>query len=146
MPVAFGSAGDIISVCLLIKDIVKALNESHGSSHSFQQLVSQLQALERTLLEVELLVHKHEASPELTALCVAAGQAARNCHTAAEPFFRRLQVYQQSLRRGGSRNKMKDTYRKIHWATLRKDEVDKSYAEVSAHTGSLNMLLITWSM
>ena len=146
MPVAVGSAGDIISLCLLIKAIVKALHDSRGSSHSFQRLVVQLQALERALLEVDLLIRKHETSPELNALCVAAGQAASNCRNTAGPFLIRLRTFQQSLRPGGTRNKVKDALRKVQWATLHEDEVDKFYAEVAAHTASLNMLLITWSM
>ena len=146
MPVTFGSVGDIISLCMLIKDLVDALNGCQKSSHSFQQLVLELQSLERALLEVELLVRKHEASAELNALCVATSQIITNCRRCTEPFLRRVKTYQQTLRPGGSGNRLKDVSRKMQWKMLRKDEVDVFYAEISAHTGSLNMLLITWSM
>ena len=54
MPITFGSVGDIISVCLIIKDLIKILDESrHSTEH--QETIQELWALDRVLLKVELV-------------------------------------------------------------------------------------------
>lgn len=42
MPITFGSVGDVISVCLLIKDLVKTLDDSRGSSAEYQEVIREL--------------------------------------------------------------------------------------------------------
>ena len=73
MPVTFGSVGDIISVCLVIKDLIKVLDDSRGSSSEYQAVIRELWSLDRALLEVELLSRSYERTFELNAL----GQVAR---------------------------------------------------------------------
>ncbi|MCJ1481229.1 hypothetical protein MMC06_001385 [Schaereria dolodes] len=68
MPVTTGSVGDIIRVCLLVKDLITALDSSRGSSAEYQELVRELWALDRVLLEVELLVRTCSDIIELNAL------------------------------------------------------------------------------
>lgn len=146
MTIAVSSIGDIIAISLLIKDIVVALNDCQGSSHNFQQLLTQLQSLETALLHVNLLIKKHETSPELNSLCFSVRQIAQNCHETAAPFLAHIKSYQRSLRPGGSGNVTRDVTRKVMWQVLRKDEVDKFYAEITAHTHSLNMMITMWGM
>ena len=78
MPITFGSVGDIISVCLLIKDLVDALNDCQGSAYDYQQLVREVRSLERVLLQVNQLVWKYEVSPALNVYCVDARDAVEN--------------------------------------------------------------------
>jgi hypothetical protein len=52
MSFTFGSVGDIISICLIIKDLAVALDDSGGSSAEYRELRRELWALERALLEV----------------------------------------------------------------------------------------------
>lgn len=66
--VTFGLIGDIISLCLLVKDVVKALDDSRGSSSEYQEVIRELRALERVLLEVELLWRTCEITVDLIAL------------------------------------------------------------------------------
>ena len=146
MPITFGSVGDIISVCLLIKDIVAALNDCKGSAHNYQRLIRELDLLERVLLQVDQLVSKHKASPAFDVLSIATQEAVESCRQSARPFLERVKKYSESLKPGGSGNIVKDAARKVQWRALQKDEVDRFYAEVTAHTGSLNILLGTWSM
>jgi hypothetical protein len=72
MPITFGSVGDIISICLIIKDLVAALDESSGSSKEFQEVRRELWALERALLEVELLSRTSTSTARLNALYATA--------------------------------------------------------------------------
>lgn len=53
--VTFGSVGDINSLCIVIKDVVEALDDSKGSSAEYRGIIRELRALERVLLEVESL-------------------------------------------------------------------------------------------
>ncbi|KAL9093114.1 MAG: hypothetical protein Q9159_000473 [Coniocarpon cinnabarinum] len=142
MAITFGSVGDIITLVLLIKDLVKALDDCHGSTHSFQRLANQLRSLEKAFLEVEVLTRKHEASPHFNALCIAVQQAANACRSSAEPFLARVREHQKYLKPGGSGNVFKDAACKVKWRLLRNDEVDKFYADIAAHCHSLQILQI----
>ncbi|EDU48881.1 conserved hypothetical protein [Pyrenophora tritici-repentis Pt-1C-BFP] len=79
MSVTFGSVGDIISVCLLVKDLVTALDKARGSKAEYQAAIRDLWILERVLLEIELITKQHgsEATPELRSLWETANQAFR---------------------------------------------------------------------
>ena len=146
MPITFGSVGDIISVCLLIKDLVDALNDCQGSAHDYQQLVKELRSLERVLLQVNQLVCKYEASPALNVYCVDARDAVENCRQSAEPFLKQLKTYSRSLKPGGSGNVVKDTVRKVQWKVVQTDNLEKFYKEITTQTNTLNSLLLTWNM
>ena len=53
---SFDSIGDIIGVCSLVKDFVIALNDSRGSLAKYKGVINKLGVLERTLLEIHVLV------------------------------------------------------------------------------------------
>jgi RNA polymerase-interacting CarD/CdnL/TRCF family regulator len=72
MPITLGSVGDIISISLIVKDLVKALDDCRGSASEYQALIRELWVLDRVLLEVELLTRMYEQTAELNALCVTA--------------------------------------------------------------------------
>jgi hypothetical protein len=42
MPITFGAVGDIIFVCLLVKDLVEALDKSRGSKAEYQSAIREL--------------------------------------------------------------------------------------------------------
>ncbi|KAF2448954.1 hypothetical protein P171DRAFT_341977, partial [Karstenula rhodostoma CBS 690.94] len=65
MPVTFSSVGDIIAVCILVKDCVDALNEPRGSAAEYQAVVRELCILEKALLKVGILSSTHATTPEL---------------------------------------------------------------------------------
>jgi hypothetical protein len=77
MPITFGAVGDIISVCLLVKDLVGALDKARGSKAEYQSVIRELQILERITLEIDLLTRCHGdgATPELRSLCETSKQA-----------------------------------------------------------------------
>jgi hypothetical protein len=152
MPVPFGfSVGDCISVCLLIKDIIKALDSVHGSASEYQALTRELWALDRALLEVVSLQESVErgtgCTKEMNALFVTVGRAVQQCKGSIESFLTKVKSYEGSLGSGnGNGGLWKGVRGKVSWALLRKDDLNKFRAEVNAHSSAVNMLLITASV
>ncbi|KAF2185080.1 hypothetical protein K469DRAFT_779826 [Zopfia rhizophila CBS 207.26] len=152
MPITFGSVGDIISVCLLVKDLVNTLNDSRGSSTEYQEVIRELGILDRTLLEVEIFVRTHENTIELNALCETARRSVENSQRLVERFFERAREYEASLggnSRGSGRkgkNVVRRAARKVQWRVGEKEELDKFRAEIAANSASLSMLLAAASV
>lgn len=145
MPVTFGSVGDIISVSLLIKDLVKCLDESRGSSAEYQAVIRELSSLDHALLEVELLLRSCEQSVEMSDLSKTANHCAEQCRRCIADFQVRTKKYQGALQGGGTGNLIRDTTAKIRWHISEKDLV-KFRAEINAYLSSMNVLLATAGM
>ncbi len=143
MPITCGSVGDIISVSLLIKDLVKCLDESRGSSAEYQTVIRELWGLDRALLEVELLLRSYKQSAELSRLCETANRCAEQCRRCIEDFRGRTKRYRIALEAGGTGNLLRSTTAKIRWRVSEKDDLAKFRAVITAHCSSLNMLLAT---
>jgi len=47
--ITFGSVGDIISVCLIVQSIAKALSDSRGLASEFRVFVGELESLTAAL-------------------------------------------------------------------------------------------------
>lgn len=144
--VTFGSFGDIITLCIIIKDLVKALDDSRGSSAEYQEVIRELWALDRVLLEVELLWRTCEDSVELNALRETARRMADQCRQSIEGFLTKIKKYGPSLRDGGSGSVFRDATMKIRWQIAHADELTKFRAEINAHCSAINMLLLTASV
>ncbi|PVI02417.1 hypothetical protein DM02DRAFT_487375, partial [Periconia macrospinosa] len=150
MPITFGAVGDIISVCLLVKDLVEALDKARGSQAEYQSLTRELWILDRVLLEVDLLARTHEGgkTPELNALCQTARKAVDRCKDLVNNFMVRLKKYQSSFDGsfGSTANAFKTTALKVRWRMGEKDEIEKFRVDIAATTASLQMLLVTASV
>ena len=144
--VTFGSVGDIITLCIIIKDLVKALDDSKGSSAQYQEVIRELWALDRVLLEVELLWRTCESTNELNALRETAHRMADQCRRSIEAFLKKVEKYRPSLRDGGSGSVLRDATMKIRWQVSHADELTKFRAEINAHCSAINMLLLTASV
>ena len=144
MPVTFGSVGDIISISLLVKDLVKALDDSRGSAAEYQEVVRELWSLDRVLLEVEQASRNSEKTIELYALWVTAKRATDECRRTIECFLEKIKKYEKSLGSGHtSRQSIRGVPMKIRWRLMQSDELEKFRAAINAHCSSLSILLIT---
>lgn len=148
MPVGltFGSLGDIISLSILVKDVVKALDNSRGSSSEYQEVIRELWALDWVLLEVELLWRTCEPTTESNALRETTLRMADQCRICNENFLKRIKKYEPSLREGGSDSSIRDAGRKLQWQMLHSQDLTKFRAEINAHCSAINMLLLTTSV
>lgn len=149
MPITFGAVGDIISVCLLVKDLVEALDKARGSEAEYQSLIRELWILDRVLLEIDLLTRTHGggATPELEALCETARKAVERCKELVGDFMKRIKKYRNSFDENKrTTNILKETAIKIRWHIGEKDEVEKFRVEIAGTSSSLQMLLATASV
>lgn len=140
------SAGDVIAVSILIKDVIKALDDSRGSSADYQKAIHELWTLDRALLEVEHLSRTCDTTVELNALRYAAKRAAEQCRLHISVFLTKIKSYDSSLGAGGSGSRLRDAAKKVQWTFAQRDELAKFQTEVNGHISAINMLLITASM
>ena len=135
-----------MAACILIKDVITALNDSRGSVAEHNEICRELWSLDRALLEVHQLANNSEETVELHALQQTARRAAAQCKDCMESYLKKIKGFQQSLRDGGSGNVLRDAIGKIKWSMAQKDELSKFRVEINAHASAINMLLITASM
>jgi hypothetical protein len=143
----FGSVGDFLSVSILVKDLLLALDDSRGSSRDYQEVVRELYILDTALLQVEKLSRSHSPTTELYALYETARHTADKCRICVDTFTKQIRKYGTSLSKGGSGSKIKDAARKIQWQFGPKNgDVDRFRAEIMGYSSSINMLLATASV
>lgn len=143
MPITFGSVGDIISISLLIKDLVKSLDEIRGSSAEFQAVIRELWSLDHALIEVVVLFRSCEQTAQLNALSATANECAENCRTCITSFQEQTKKFNLSLKGGGSGSKIRDGVFKVRWQFMEREALAKFRAEIHAHCFSINILLAT---
>lgn len=146
MPITFGSVGDIVSISLLIKDLVKSLDDSRGSSAEYQAVIRELWSLDHALLEVEVLFRSCDQTVQLNALTATANECAEQCRKCITRFQEQTKKFKSSLQIGGSGSWVRDTALKVRWQVSEKEDLAKFRAEIDAHCCSINMLLTTVGM
>ncbi|KAL1854486.1 hypothetical protein Daus18300_011407 [Diaporthe australafricana] len=142
--VTFGSVGDIITVCLLAKSIVDALDKSRGSSAEYQGLVSELRSLEKALLQPAQLFARPLADSSITAsLREETLKLVHECRKTLESFHSALKSYDASLAENHSVGGVRRIGMKIRWQLSQKETIARFRAEISGHCNAINMMMIT---
>ncbi|KAF2029450.1 hypothetical protein EK21DRAFT_28594, partial [Setomelanomma holmii] len=148
MPITFGAVGDIISVCLLVKDLVEALDKARGSKAEYQSAIRELWILDRALLEIDLLTRTHGngATPELRSLCETAKKAATRCRGLVSAFLERVKRYKSTFDESERPNPLTNVTMIIRWHLGEKDALEQFRVEIAGTSSSLQMLLATASV
>ena len=133
------SVGDFISGINIVRDLIKALEDSTGSSSEYRNLITELYSLERALIEVRHLTLDESQHAQSVAL----KQAAAQCQDTIDAFLQKIQKFQPPLRTGGSGSKWRDRLRKIEWVLYKKEDIQNFRAQVKGHTTSIDILLLT---
>lgn len=144
--VTFGSVGDILAVCLLVKDLIRALDDCRGSADEYQEVIRELEMLDRVLTQVHSLSQTQGRSVELNAVFLVAQHAAEACRKRIEAFHNSIKKFDASLGSGASRASCRAAAMKIRWYLARSDGLDKFRAEINAHCLYLNMIMTTTGM
>lgn len=143
--VTFGSVGDIITVCLLAKSIVEALDDSRGSSAEYHGLISEIRAFECSLLEVELLTRseKWKDATDSASLELECSKIILECRKTLENFQAYLKKYDSSLSKDTRKGILRRAGAKIKWQLLAKDTVTRFRSELAGHSNALTMMMTT---
>lgn len=136
-----GSLGDIIALTIIIKDLIKALDESGGSSVEYQESIRNLWALNRVLQEVEMLCRTCQNTFELNTLRETMHCIVNQSQKSIEACLKNIKKFKPSLREGGSGNSIRDTLRKAQWRVSHSDELTKSRTEINVYCSILSVLL-----
>jgi hypothetical protein len=136
--------GDIISVSLLVKDLLLALDSSRGSSAEYQAVVRDLYFLDTALLQVEQLFQSRPATTDLQNVRDKAQETVSKCKASVAAFTAKVKDYGGSLATGGSGNSVKDAARKLRWrASHKQEEIARFRVEIATFVQTINMLLST---
>ena len=136
MSVTFSSVGDIIAVCQLVTQAVKAISDSRGSSSEYRDLISLLSALVIALEHVRATIQRHSHILNLASL----EEVLSECYRYLDNHLSLIQKYQFTLRKGGSGNPGRDIAAKLKW-TGKKDELTAFRQGISQYVSSLQLLL-----
>ena len=104
-----------VSLCILIKNLCKALDQSRGSSAEYRNIIAQLWALDDVLVQAESLADGHGDSDELQAQYVAICRSVDLCRQGIDDFYEKVKKFKLGLRRNGSKN--------AAWVTLRENSM-----------------------
>ena len=107
----FGSVGDIVTVCGIIIDVVKALSESRGSAADYQGLIRELWSLAQVLESVGSLLEEHSWLPNHGRL----ETILQNCKRCLDHYLKQIKAFEPSLGQNTPRVSAKDIYRKVRW-------------------------------
>jgi hypothetical protein len=150
MPITFGSVGDIIAVCLLVKDCAEALSDTNGSSAEYQAVIRELYVLEKALLEIGVLARIHATTPELKSLFISIATTVDQCRKSLEAFRAKTKTYDAYLAQGCGKSAAQRVFagsaKKILWQVKMKDEIARFRAELIAHSISIDQLLAAATM
>ncbi|KAJ4416848.1 hypothetical protein N0V82_006487 [Gnomoniopsis sp. IMI 355080] len=135
---SFGSVGDFLSIAILIKDIVVALDDCRGSSSKYQGLKQGLEILGEAIRQVEHVYHDPNLVVSREAAATAMRIVSRIKQCLATFSNNKLQKYTTSLSPGGSGNTLKDAARKIQFKFGEKD-IENFQREIMGY----NLLLTT---
>lgn len=140
MASAFGfSAGDFISGINLVQHIVRALNDSKGSSKEYLQVIAELRSIESALLQIKSQQESIVKVEQKQAL----SQAVQECDNSMKNFLESLTQYHGHLSTVGSGNRCKDALRKVQWRLCKADELASFRSCLSSHVQSIQMILAT---
>lgn len=141
--VTFGSVGDIIAVCLLAKQIVDSLDSARGSAAEYRSLATEIRSLEKTLLEVELLVRKYKDHNAAISVLDEVPDLIRDCRNVLYSLDQDLKKYHKHLKESPCSNLAGRVGMKVRWEVSIKDKVIKYRVQIAAHCNALNMAMIT---
>jgi len=162
------SLKDFLTITNLISTISGSLKSAGGSSSDYQEIVRELDLLQRALTDIEHLTGPPSELPSINAIKCAA----LNCQYVLNEFAGKLQKYEKSLgngtgessstehgsasitihqQQGGKRKRglgkageqINDNLKKMEWELFMKEDVRDLRTYLTSHVGSLNMRMIT---
>ncbi|KAK8878773.1 hypothetical protein PGQ11_000067 [Apiospora arundinis] len=135
----FGSFGDFISLGILIRDVVNAIDDTHGSAAEYRSLAAQLEITGAMLKEAQRLCESHTTVSNVQLLNEMAKKVVDSCQADLTLFEVRLLNYKSALGDGNG-GFAKRTSRKVMWL-MEKHTIKEFRAKLGGLNLSLNIIL-----
>lgn len=139
--ITFGSVGDIISVCLIVQSIAKALSDSRGSASEFRVLMGELESSTAALKQVQHLVTAHPKVTDAESLY----KAVESCRECLEAIASKISKFKASLQADSSQNIAVRTFWKLRWQNQNTQVIEWRH-QVSVQYAELHLQLSTFEM
>jgi len=135
---SFGfSVSDFITVGSLIADIASSLREAGGSKSEYQEILRELEGLERALSYLDKLQSSDACSTSISSI----KYAALSCKKPLEQFLNKIKKYDNTLGVWGKAGMIRSAADKLKWTYTQKDEIRKLQIYLNVHIGTINILL-----
>ncbi|KAI1873183.1 uncharacterized protein JN550_003436 [Neoarthrinium moseri] len=140
----FGSFGDFVSLSIIIKEFVVALDDARGSTSEYRALVKDLNVLDHTLLQIYQVCQVNLGVPELQQCKDAAFTSVEACRWEIDAFKQHVQKYDESLGKD-SGSSLRTSVAKIQWR-LQGKELEKFRVKTANHRSNMDVILSTASI
>ena len=136
---SFGySVGDCVAGANLTYRLIRALSETQGSSHEFQEAMGELSSLQQTFL----LISQMKPSPLLDRATInAASHIVLSSMELIGDFFKRTESYRKRLSGAVSSPSYASSWQKIGWALFKREELKQLRDILHTKLGHINLLL-----
>ena len=142
--ISFGSVGDIISVCLLAKEILLCIDEARGSVTEYRSLSDELRCLEKALLEAALMIENHRQKIGSSFLAESIREEITNSKSCLERFRATMSSkYDGAFRTHSPAGPLVRLSKSLQWRLTEKDAIIKFRDQVSVRFNALSMLIVT---
>lgn len=139
---SFGALGDFVALLDLARKVRKTLNDSSGGSHDYIMILVEVDSLVRVLQMATAATTSAQLSQLSPALVQTCCNALKLSHDVLNILWIKVMNYQDRLRRGGSERMMMESWRKIGWSLLNKDnEVNKLRWQLSYHARTIQVVI-----
>src|SRR3569833_492205 len=129
------SAGDVIAIVTLVRDVLRTLSNTKGSVAEFAHLTDELGSLEDALLlagKLPAIERKKQHSLR---------RVLGRCRFVIETFADDLDKYQPYLRDGGSGNRAKDMIKRIQFGLTKSEDISRFRWRLHQHLQSLQLII-----
>lgn len=135
---SFGfSVGDFITVGSIVADIISSLREAGGSKSEYQEILRELEGLQRALSHLDKLQSGDACHTSIDSI----KYAALSCRRPLEQFLDKIKKYDNGLGVWSKSGTIRSTADKLKWAYTQKDEIKKLQIYLNVHVGTINILL-----
>jgi hypothetical protein len=135
---SFGfSVGDFVAVGKLVGDIISSLQSVGGARSEYQEVMRELDSLNKTLQHLDRLGHDGTSSNVVDSLKFTA----LSCRIPLEDFLAKVKKYEKSLGPWSRPQIVQAVTGKLGWTFRRKDDINRMQAYLNMHIGTINILL-----
>ena len=136
------SIGDGVAVAKLALSITKCLQDVGGARSEYQELLRELETLQKALAHLDTLQAQSEDPSTLNSIKFAT----ISCRQPLEDFLRRIRKYDDKLGVASKRGRLKGVKRKVQWTITEKDAIDKLQKYLNRHVSTINVMLTEYGL